>query len=145
MLYFIIKHSGKLIFIKMKIEHLAIWVDDLERMKDFYLKYFDTTAGKKYYNPAKNYSSYFIDFGNDKARIELMHKPDITSYFEQRGFQKGIAHFAVSVEGKGNVNELTELLRKDNFTIFSEPRTTGDGYYESIVLDPEGNYLEITA
>ncbi len=79
----------------MKIEHLAIWVDDLEEMRDFYLKYFGMTAGGKYINPAKNYSSYFLSFGNTGTRIELMHRPDIAPYFDQRGNQKGIAHFAV--------------------------------------------------
>jgi lactoylglutathione lyase len=74
-----------------------------------------------------------------------MHKPNITGMPGQRGFTKGIAHFTISVGGKEKVNELTELLRKETYIIFSEPRTTGDGYYESVVLDPEGNYLEISA
>jgi lactoylglutathione lyase len=129
----------------MKIEHLAIWVDDLELMKAFYLNYFDTTAGDKYTNEKNQYTAYFIYFGEDKTRLELMHKPNIADVAGQRGFTKGIAHFTISVGGKEKVNELTELLRKDNYIIFSEPRTTGDGYYESVVLDPEGNYLEISA
>jgi lactoylglutathione lyase len=74
-----------------------------------------------------------------------MMRPDIVSDNGKRGFNMGIAHFAISVGGKDKVNELTETFRKDHFTIFSEPRTTGDGYYESVVLDPEGNYLEISA
>jgi lactoylglutathione lyase len=129
----------------MKIEHLAIWVDDLETMKEFYLKYFDTTAGKKYTNQSKQYNAYFLQFGEDMTRLELMHMPDISPVTGQRGFQKGIAHFTISVGGKEKVNELTERLRKDGYTIFSEPRTTGDGYYESVALDPEGNILEISA
>ena len=127
----------------MKIEHLAIWVDDLELMKDFYLKYFETNAGNKYTNEKNQYTSYFIFFGEDKTRLELMHKPDIAPTIGQRGFTKGLAHFTISVGGEQNVNELTERFRKDGYTIFSEPRTTGDGYYESVVLDPEGNYLEV--
>lgn len=129
----------------MKIEHLAIWVDDLETMKTFYLKYFDTTSGDKYTNEKNQYTAYFIYFGDVKTRLELMNKPNITPGIGQRGFTKGIAHFAISVGGKEKVNELTELLRRDGYTIFSEPRTTGDGYYESVVLDPEGNYLEVSA
>jgi len=129
----------------MKIEHLAIWVDDLELMKDFYLKYFETNAGNKYTNEKNQYTSYFIFFGEDKTRLELMHKPDIAPTIGQRGFTKGLAHFTISVGGEQNVNELTERFRKDGYTIFSEPRTTGDGYYESVVLDPEGNYLEVCA
>jgi lactoylglutathione lyase len=129
----------------MKIEHLAIWVDNLETMKTFYLKYFETNSGEKYTNEKNQYTAYFIYFGDVKTRLELMNKPDIAPSIRQRGFTKGIAHFAISVGGKEKVNELTEKLRSDGYTIFSEPRTTGDGYYESVVLDPEGNYLEISA
>ena len=129
----------------MKIEHLAIWVDDLEIMRAFYLKYFDTTSGNKYINEKNQYTAYFIYFGEDKTRLELMHKPNITPTIGQRGFAKGIAHFTISVGGKEKVSELTKTLRSDGYTIFSEPRTKGDGYYESVVLDPEGNYLEVSA
>ena len=129
----------------MKIEHLGVWVQDLELMRDFYLKYFDTVSGEKYINPKTQFQSYFILFGDGKTRLELMTRPDIISDNSKRGFNMGIAHFAISVGGKDKVNELTERLRNDHFTIFSEPRTTGDGYYESVVLDPEGNYLEISA
>jgi lactoylglutathione lyase len=120
----------------MHIEHLAIWVQDLETMKDFYLNYFDVVPGPKYTNTARQFVSYFIYFGQGKTRLELMTRP---------GIQAFVAHFAISVGGKAKVDALTERLRKDNFTIFSEPRTTGDGYYESVVLDPEGNYVEISA
>jgi lactoylglutathione lyase len=129
----------------MKIDHLAIWVDDLEVMRAFYLKYFNTTSGEKYTNAKKQYTAYFLGFGEGTTRLELMHKPEIEPTTGQRGLAKGIAHFSISAGGKEKVDELTELLRNDNYTIFSEPRTTGDGYYESVVLDPEGNYLEITA
>jgi lactoylglutathione lyase len=129
----------------MKIEHLAIWVDDLETMRAFYLKYFNTSSGEKYTNEKNRYTAYFIYFGEDKTRLELMNKPDIAPNIGPRGFTKGIAHFTISVGGKEKVNTLTETLRSDGYKIFSEPRTTGDGYYESVVLDPEGNYLEISA
>ncbi|MBS1935505.1 MAG: VOC family protein [Bacteroidetes bacterium] len=129
----------------MKIEHLAIWVDDLETMREFYLKYFDVTSGEKYTNEKKGFTSYFLVFGGSKTRLELMNRKDIVREPGKRGFMKGIAHFAISVGGKEAVNELTERLRADNYTIESEPRTTGDGYYESVVSDPEGNYVEISA
>ena len=129
----------------MKIEHLAIWVTDLETMKDFYQKYFDLKAGEKYINEKKQFHSYFLSFGDSGARLELMQMPNIKSKTDQRGLDMGLAHFAISVGSKEKVNDLTERLRKDNFTIASEPRTTGDGYYESVFLDPEGNYVEITA
>jgi lactoylglutathione lyase len=129
----------------MQIEHLALWVQDLEAMKDFYLTYFDVVAGPKYTNAPKHFVSYFINFGEGRTRLELMTQPNIQPYEGKRGYAMGVAHFAISVGGKDKVEALTDRLRRDNFTIFSEPRTTGDGNYESVVLDPEGNYLEITA
>ena len=129
----------------MKIEHLAIWVDDLEKMREFYLKYFDVTSGEKYINERKGFTAYFLMFGESKTRLELMNRKDIIQEPGKRGFSKGIAHFAISVGGKETVNKLTDRLRADNYIIESEPRTTGDGYYESVVLDPEGNYVEISA
>ena len=129
----------------MKIEHLAIWVDNLETMRQFYLKYFDFTSGEKYTNEKKGFTAYFLMFGDGKTRHELMNRKDIIHEPNKRGFMKGIAHFAISVGDKEAVNRLTERLRADNYTIESEPRTTGDGYYESVVLDPEGNYVEISA
>jgi lactoylglutathione lyase len=129
----------------MQIEHLALWVLDLETMKAFYLTYFDSTAGEKYTNPTTQLAAYFIYFGEGKTRLELMTRPEIQDAAGKRGFTMGLAHFAISVGGKERVNTLTERLRKDKYTIFGEPRTTGDGYFESVVLDPEGNYLEISA
>ena len=99
----------------------------------------------KYTNDAKCFASYFINFGEGRTRLELMTQPNIQPNEGKRGYGMGLAHFAISVGGKDKVDALTERLRKDNFTIFSEPRITGDGYYESVVLDPEGNYVEITA
>lgn len=128
----------------MKIEHLAIWVDDLEKMREFYLNYFNVTSNEKYTNTKKGFTSYFLDFGEGKTRIELMNMQDIIHEPHKRGFMKGIAHFAISVGSKEAVNHLTERLRADHYTIESEPRTTGDGYYKSVVLDPEGNYVEIS-
>jgi lactoylglutathione lyase len=127
----------------MKIEHLAIWVDDLEAMRMFYLTYFDVKSGEKYTNTKKGFASYFLMFGESKTRLEIMHRQDITDIPNRRGLMKGIAHFAISVGSKDAVNQLTERLRADKYIIESEPRTTGDGYYESVVLDPEGNYVEI--
>ena len=128
----------------MKIEHLAIWVDDLEKMRQFYLTYFEVTSGEKYTNAKKGFTAYFLQFGEDKTRLEIMNRTDIVHEPDKRGFMKGIAHFAISVGGKDAVNNLTERFRADGYTIESEPRTTGDGYYESVVLDPEGNYVEIS-
>jgi len=126
----------------MKIEHLAIWADDIELLRQFYIKYFDVSCGEKYVNPKRNFTSYFLSFGENSTRIELMHIPDMGNP-ASRGNLKGLAHFAISTGGKDVVDILTERLRSDGYTIASEPRTSGDGYYESAVLDPEGNYVEI--
>lgn len=126
----------------MKIEHLAIWVEDLELLRQFYMEYFSMNCGEKYVNMKRNFTSYFLSFGDDKTRLEIMHIPNMENP-ASRGNLKGLAHFAISVGGKEVVNALTERLRADGYTIVSEPRTTGDGYYESAVFDPEGNYVEI--
>jgi lactoylglutathione lyase len=128
----------------MKIEHLAIWVENLEEVKEFYIKYFDMTCGEKYTNIQKHFSSYFLSFRDSNTRIELMERPDILEYKGKKGITNGLTHFAISVGDKELVNSITEKLRRDNFIIQGEPRTTGDGYYESVVLDPEGNLIEIT-
>ena len=127
----------------MKIEHIAIWTKDLERMREFYLKFFDLRSNKKYFNPRKNFSSYFLAFENG-ARLELMHSPDILERIGKPGFLSGLTHIAISVGSKGKVDMLTERLRENGITIIGEPRVTGDGYYESVIADPEGNLIEIT-
>jgi lactoylglutathione lyase len=128
----------------MKIEHIAIWTKDLESLKDFYVRYFDVSAGHKYINPVKKFESYFLSFG-EGCRLELMQMPGIPSSMNDPFKQfSGLIHFAISVGSKEKVDALTEQLRKDGYAIVGEPRTTGDGYYESVVLDPEGNRIEIT-
>ena len=128
----------------MKIEHLAIWVKDLEKMRTFYETYFNGSSNDKYINPKKNFSSYFLTFDTG-ARLELMHKPEIGGKgVEESDQHLGIIHFAVSVGSEENVDNLTEKLRADGYAILGETRWTGDGYYESVVADPEGNMIEIT-
>lgn len=129
----------------MRIHHFAIWCDDIEKMRAFYMKYFDCQSNEKYHNPSKNYTSYFLSFDDSDCRIELMHRPDITEEPARRGFSKGIAHFDIEVGDGQMVDSLTERLRHDGYIIASEPRRTGDGYYEAGILDPEGNYVEISA
>ncbi|MCL4155064.1 UNVERIFIED_CONTAM: hypothetical protein GTU68_011992 [Idotea baltica] len=127
----------------MKIEHLAIWVSDLEVMRSFYERYFGASAGEKYYNPTKNFSSYFLSF-KEGARLEIMQKPEISRIANASQEYLGINHFAVSVGSKEKVDALTAKLKADEYIIVGKPRTTGDGYYESVVLDPEQNRIEIT-
>lgn len=128
----------------MKIEHLAIWVKDLEGMKAFYEQYFAATAGNKYRNDKKNFDSYFLSF-EEGTRLELMQMPTIPSNSQDPHLQyTGIIHFAMSVGSKERVDQLTEQLRGDGFEVVGEARWTGDGYYESVVFDPEKNRIEIT-
>lgn len=129
----------------ISIDHIAIWTMDLEKAKDFYVKYFDMECGEKYHNPAKQFTSYFLQFRNSPVKIELMHRPDISEHMGKKGITNGLTHFAISVGSKEFVDSFTEKLRADKVIIQSEPRTTGDGYYESVILDPEGNLVEITA
>jgi len=128
----------------MKIEHIAIWVNNLNEMKNFYTKYFNMSCSKIYTNTKKGFSSHFLSFENG-ARIEIMHRNDIYKNKNKKGWTNGLTHFSISVGGKENVDLLTEKIRKDGFYIFGEPRFTGDGCYESVISDPEGNHIEITA
>jgi lactoylglutathione lyase len=130
----------------MKIEHIAVWAKDLEKLKDFYSRYFHAVAGEKYFNSKKNFHSYFLSFDTG-CRLELMQMPGILDHkeYNQSNQYYGFTHLAISVGSRELVDRLTTQLRTDGYTIVGEPRTTGDGYYESVVLDPEGNRIEITA
>lgn len=128
----------------MKIEHIAIWTKDIERLKKFYVEYFDGTAGEKYTNTKKQFQSYFIKF-EAGARLEIMQKPTIPDNLNDTINEYiGLIHIAISVGSAEKVNNLTEKLRTDGYSVVSEPRHTGDGYYESCILDPDGNRIEIT-
>ena len=129
----------------MKIDHIAIRAQNLEKLKEFYSRYFGMTPGEKYTNPAKGFSSYFLSTPDRGARIELISERGPERENGDRDRLYGIAHIAISVGSKTAVDDLTQKLKSGNFNIVSEPRTTGDGYYESVVLDPEGNRIEITA
>jgi len=128
----------------MKFEHIAIWVNDLELIRDFYIKYFGMNCSDKYINQKKQYSSYFLSFNGSETRFKIMHRPDIDEFVGNKGMTNGLAHISISVGCKEKVNELTEIIRLDGYQVASEPRTTGDGYFESVILDPESNYIEIT-
>lgn len=128
----------------MKVEHIAIWVENIEAMRQFFLTYFNAISSDKYVNSKKNFTSYFISFNEGGARLELMNNPDIYKADMDRALMQGLAHISIFVGTKKDVDELTERLRKGHYRITSEPRTTGDGYYESVVLDPEGNSIELT-
>lgn len=128
----------------MQIEHIAIWTKDIERLKKFYVDYFDGTAGEKYTNTKKQFQSYFIKF-EAGARLEIMQKPTIPDNLNDTINEYiGLIHIAISVGSAEKVNKLTEKLKADGYSVVSEPRHTGDGYYESCILDPDGNRIEIT-
>ena len=128
----------------MKLEHIGIWTKDLESMKSFYITHFCMTSNEKYVNSIKGFSSYFLSFESG-ARIELMHRAGILDVEGAKGEISGIAHLAISLGSKSKVLELTEKSRAMGLAIIGEPRTTGDGYFESVIEDPEGNWIELTA
>jgi lactoylglutathione lyase len=128
----------------MRIEHVAIWTHDLERLRQFYETYFGGTANTKYVNPRKQFESYFITFA-DGARLELMQRPDVPASTNDVDQQfTGYIHLAFSIGSREAVDALTDRLRADGYRILDGPRTTGDGYYECTTLDPDGNRVEIT-
>jgi lactoylglutathione lyase len=128
----------------LKINHIAIWAVDIELLKNFHEKYFGCKASNKYYNPNKKFQSYFLSF-EDGCKLELMNMPDIAaSGRSSENVLNGLAHFAVSVGSKTAVDELVNRLAMDGYEVVGQPRMTGDGYYEGIVSDPEGNQIEIT-
>jgi len=129
----------------MKIEHIAIWVKDIGKVCEFYRKYFGGNIHPLYHNPKKQFTSRFVTF-EDGARLEVMNNPNVGTLTESMFHVEhlGIAHISFSVGSKEKVDLLTKEMSDDGVTIVGEPRTTGDGYYESVVLDPEGNRIEIT-
>ncbi len=125
----------------MNIHHTAIWVNNLELMRQFYLKYFSCSCNAKYENPDTGLSTYFIHFSGEGS-LELMHKPDVGD--SQINVLLGYAHIAIDIGSSELVDQLTEQLEQDGYQVIGKPRTTGDGYYESVVSDPEGNRIELT-
>ena len=129
----------------MKIDHIAIWTTNLENLRSFYIRYFDASSSQIYYNHSKEFRSYFLSFDSD-CRIEIMEMPNIPKSKNNALKQfTGLVHFAIKIGSKSEVIRLTEIIRKDGYKIIVEPRTSGDGYFESAILDPDGNRLELIA
>lgn len=128
----------------MNISHVAIWAQDIELLRDFYCRHFGASAGPRYYNPAKEYSSYFLTFPGGGASLEIMNVPGLVACGTS-GISRGFCHMAISVGPPRLVDEFTGRLCAAGVTVVSPPRTTGDGFYESVIADPEGNLIELTA
>ncbi|MFZ0535062.1 MAG: VOC family protein [Anaerolineales bacterium] len=128
----------------MHIEHIAVLTNHLEQMRAFYETYFQARAGNKYRNPTKQFESYFLNFSSG-ARLELMSRPGIHELKDETDGQfLDCIHISFACGSEESVDELTDHLQKDGYRVMDGPRHTGDGYYESAVLDPDGNWIEIT-
>jgi lactoylglutathione lyase len=125
----------------VRVEHIGVWVADIDRVAAFYVEYFGAEVGELYRNPRKGFESRFLRFGGG-ARLELMTRQDVTQRATNE--QLGLAHVAVSIGDEAAVDALAARMRADGVTPDSGPRRTGDGYYECVVRDPEGNRIEIT-
>ncbi len=126
----------------MKIEHIALYVNNLKETRYFFMKYLDAKSNDGYHNSKTNFRSYFLTFDGD-TRLEIMNKPEMPD-FPKEPARTGYAHIAFSVGSKEKVDALTAKLKNDGYKVISGPRTTGDGYYESCIVAIEGNQIEIT-
>lgn len=126
----------------MKIEHIAMYVNDLEAAKSFFVKYLEATPNEGYHNLKTDFRSYFLTF-EDGARLEIMNKPGMADAPKTLA-RTGYVHIAFSLGSKEKVDALTEQLKTDGYEVISGPRTTGDGYYESCIIGIEGNQIELT-
>ena len=133
----------------MHIEHAALWTKDLQRLVAFYVEYFEAAAGERYFNPRRQFTSYFLSFSSG-ARLEVMSVPTLLAGAPSGnaptgdGPRVGWAHLAFATGSEAQVDALTARLRAAGYAVLDGPRRTGDGYYESVVLDPDGNRVEIT-
>ena len=126
----------------MTIDHVALYVEDLQGARDFFLRYFEAQANDGYHNPKTGLRTYFLTFASG-ARLEVMTRPRMVARGDEP-VQTGYIHLAFNTGSREAVDALTERLRADGYEVLSEPRVTGDGYYESCVLGPEGCQLELT-
>lgn len=126
----------------MKIDHIAMYVNDLEGTRKFFEQYMGAISNNLYHNEKTGFKSYFLTF-EDGARLEIMNKPEMDD--ASKSLQRtGFIHIAFSVGSREKVDLLTAQMKKDGYHVISGPRVTGDGYYESCIVDIEGNQIEIT-
>lgn len=126
----------------MIIDHIAMYVNELEAVRDFFIKYFYGRPNEGYRNDTTGFRSYFLSF-EDGTRLEMMNRPEIKDDIKSI-YRTGYAHIAFSVGSREEVDRLTKRLSDDGYELLSGPRTTGDGYYESCIVGIEGNLIEIT-
>ena len=126
----------------MRIEHIAMYVEDLEKAREFFENYFDAKANNLYHNEKTGFKSYFLSF-DEGPRLEIMNRSNIKDR-EKTTYDTGLVHLAFSLGSKEKVDELTKLLENDGYIVDSGPRTTGDGYYESCIIGFENNVIELT-
>lgn len=126
----------------MKIEHIAMYVNDLESARDFFVKYFGAKSNDFYHNLKTDFRSYFLSF-DEGTRLEIMNKPQMIDIAKDIN-RTGYIHIAFSLGSAEKVDQLTAKLKSDGYEVISGPRTTGDGYYESCIIDLEGNQIELT-
>lgn len=127
-----------------RIEHVALWTGDIGRQRDFYVRFFGARAGDPYRNPAHAFESCFLEFEGG-ARIEIMRTGHLELAGAMPGAQRrGLTHLAIAVGSEAAVDALTREIAAAGYIVLDEPRCTGDGYYESVVLDPDGNRIELT-
>lgn len=126
----------------MRIEHIAMYVNDLEGARDFFVRYLGAVSNEGYHNVKTDFRSYFLSF-EDGSRLEIMHHPEMQDS-EKTLRRTGFIHLAFSLGSKKTVDALTTRMKEDGYEVLSGPRTTGDGYYESCILGFEGNQIELT-
>lgn len=127
----------------MKLDHIALYVEDLEKMKDFYVGFFDAKHNQKYHNPRTGLQTYFLSFDNG-ARLEIMQRPAMSPRTSEE-HPLGYVHIAFKLGSSELVDQLTKTLQESGVPLLNGPRMTGDGYYESVLTYPEGNLIELVA
>ena len=127
----------------MRIDHVALFCRDLEQMRQFFIDYFDARSNEQYHNPRTGLRTYILSFTEGSTRLELMLRPDVQDADPSQS-AIGYVHLSFAVGSKKGVDLLTRRLAADGYTVTSGPRTTGDGYYESCILGPEGIQIEVT-
>ena len=127
----------------MRIDHAALFCKDLEQMRQFFIDYFDARSNEQYQNPRTGLRTYILSFTEGSTRLELMQRPNVQDADPSQS-AIGYIHLSFAVGSRKGVDLLTRRLAADGYTVTSGPRTTGDGYYESSILGPEGIQIEVT-